>query len=286
MPGWHWPGRAESRFPPQRLNAFDYAPGSYEWETVGTRESSPRNLVDVLADLDIVIDRAREAGSELGLFPAMYRSVTAEIHEAVEADFFDDSARMECLAVAFADKYLDALRCWRSGNQPPAAWDAAFAAAGDGRRRTIAQHLFAGMNAHINLDLGIAVAEIPDVSLDRIHPDFEQVNAILFSRLDGLQNALGLVSRRMAFVDRIGASLDERLMRMVIGNARDHAWDLAVDLVAHPGAVDRIIAARDRETAELAVTILGGNIGVRMLSRVVARGEPNDVSEALDAFVS
>ena len=245
---------------------------------------SGRTLTDVLDDLDDVIVNARDAHSPMGIFPAMYRCVTAEINEAVRAGFFDDNTRLERLAVIFADRYLDALQLWESGERPTSAWQVAFAAAEDGRRRTIAQHLFAGMNAHINLDLGIAAADVPGGQLDDMHADFLRVNDILFARLDGLQETLGLVSRRMALVDRVGLFLDERIMRMVIGNARDSAWELAVDLSTRPGDTGDIIAARDRETADLGATILGGNRVVRYVSRFVCRSEPRDATVAIDAF--
>jgi len=248
-------------------------------------DSSGRGLDDVLADLDEVIARARSARSCIGIFPAMYRSVTAEIYEGVQSGFFEDCPRMEHLAVVFADRYLDALQLWERGLPPPQAWGVAFRAAGDGRRRTIAQHLLAGMNAHINLDLGIAVAGMPGVHLNDLEGDFLRVNEILFARVDRLQEILGGVSRRMALVDRIGISLDERIMQMAIGNAREHAWELAVELSTHPSESGRIIAERDRETTELGSAILGGNAVVRWLARIVARAEPADVTRVLDAFV-
>jgi len=248
--------------------------------------SNGRTLHDVLGDLDEVIARARDEHSPIGIFPAMYRCVTAEIHDAVRTGFFDDNQRLEHLAVVFADRYLDAWRQWESGNHPTASWEVAFAAAEDGRRRTIAQHLFAGMNAHINLDLGIAAADVSGGRMEETHDDFLRVDDILFARINALQDTLGTVSRRMAWVDRLGLFLDERIMRIAIGSARDRAWDLAVDLTTRTGAAEEIIAARDRETADFGTAILGGNSMVRFLSRVVCRAEPRDVTKALDAFAA
>ncbi len=104
--------------------------------------------------------------------------------------------------------------------------------------------------------------------------------------LDRLQGTLGTVSRRMAFIDRIGIRLDERIMEMAIANARDRAWELAVDLTSQPSDVASIIATRDRETSELGAAILGGNPVVRWLSRIVSSSEPKDVTRVLDAFSS
>ena len=249
-----------------------------------TRDQPRRRLDATLDDLDAIIDQTRREHSQLGVFPSMYRSVTAEIQGAVRSNFFDDDIAMEDLAVVFADRYLDAYRRWCDGKATSNSWRVAFAAATDGRRRMIAQHLLAGMNAHINLDLGIVAADIAGNDPGHLHTDFLRVNQILFQKLNGLQAALGSVSTRMAWIDRLGGTLDERLMKLSIKDARDRAWDLALDLIENPGNSDAIIDTRDQETADLSHTILGGALPVRVLSWFVAGSEPSDVTTVLDAF--
>jgi len=244
----------------------------------------PRQLDDVLADLDAVVELAYREHTALGIFPAMYRSVTAAIHDAVEADFFDHSPKIERLAVTFADRYLDAYGDLTAGRTPTMCWDVAFRAAMDGRRRMIAQHLFAGMNAHINLDLGIVTAIVAGTTPEELYPDFLRVNHILFAKVNGLQDCLGSVSPRMAWIDRLGGRLDERLMRVTIREARDRAWDLALALLEDPARSRETIANRDRDTARLGRTILGGRLHVRLLARFVAATEPVDVRPVIEAF--
>jgi hypothetical protein len=191
---------------------------------------------------------------------------------------------MEHLAVVFADRYLDALALWTKGEQPTRSWTVAFKAATDGRQRMIVQHLLAGMNAHINLDLGIVAAEVSGDDRDGAYADFLRVNEILFQKLNGLQDMLGSVSSRMAWVDRIGGRLDERLMTLAIKDARNDAWDLAESLMADPEHTERLIEERDIRTADLCETIVGGAMPVRVVSRFVARSEPTDVRDVIDAF--
>lgn len=249
-----------------------------------TRDRPRRWLDTTLGELDAIIDETRRGHSQLGVFPSMYRSVTAEIRDAVRSDFFDDGKAMEDLAVTFADRYLDAYRRWSNADTTTDSWKIAFEAATDGRRRMIAQHLLAGMNAHINLDLGIVAADIAGNEPERLHTDFLRVNQILFQKLNGLQEALGSVSTRMAWIDRLGGTLDERLMKLSIKDARDRAWDLALDLIENPENSNAIIETRDQETADLSHTILGGVLPVRALSWFVAGSEPADVTAVLDAF--
>jgi len=243
-----------------------------------------RNLDVTLDALDVIIERAWAERSPIGIFPAMYRSVTAEIRDAVHGGFFANNTTMEHLAVVFADRYLDAYGLWTAGDAPTRSWHVAFSAATDAKRRMIVQHLLAGMNAHINLDLGIVAADVSQDDPDGAYGDFLRVNEILFQKLNGLQDTLGSVSSRMAWVDRIGWKLDERLMTLAIKDARDDAWDLARSLMEHPNERDRLIGQRDLETAELGKTIVGGAMPVRVVSRFVARSEPMDVRVVIDAF--
>jgi hypothetical protein len=249
------------------------------------QERPGRTLDSTLGELDGIIENTRQRHGELGIFPSMYRSVTAEIRDAVRTGFFDDGVAMERLAVTFADRYVEAYWQWSREDACTESWRVAFEAATDGRRRMIAQHLLAGMNAHINLDLGIVAAGIAKRDPDGLYPDFLRVNQILFEKLNGLQDCLGSVSARMAWVDRLGGTLDERLMRMAIRDARNQAWVLAMDLIEHPADADAIIDTRDIETADRGESILGGTLAMRGLSRFVAASEPRDPSEILDAFM-
>jgi Family of unknown function (DUF5995) len=51
----------------------------------------------------------------------------------------------------------------------------------------IVQQMIAGVNAHIDLDLGIAAEEIaPGVKLPSLKNDFNTVNAVLASQVNGV----------------------------------------------------------------------------------------------------
>ena len=132
--------------------------------------------------------------------------------------------------------------------------------------------------------MGIVASQISGDDPDSVYPDFLRVNEILFQKLNGLQDTLGKVSSRMAWVDTLGGRLDERLMTFALKDARDDAWNLAESLMADPDNAEILIEQRDVDTAELGTTILGGAMPVRVVSRFVARSEPTDIREILDAF--
>ena len=243
-----------------------------------------RGLDDIIEDLDEIIERSLDDRSELGIFPAMYRVVTTGVQEAVRVGFFDNNDAMEHLSIVFADRYLAAYSAMRDGRPLTQAWQVAFAAAMDGRRRMVVQHLLAGMTAHINLDLGIATARVAARDSDSMYLDFFRVNQMLYEQVNGFQQMLNSVSSRMGWIDTIGGSLDERLAKIGIGGARERAWRLAVDLIDHPDRRDEIITARDRETAHLESLILEGVVRVRTVSRLIAATEPSDVRVVIRAF--
>lgn len=247
--------------------------------------ASGRGLDDVIEDLDAVIERAIQDRSELGIFPAMYRAVTVGVQEAVHTGFFNDAEAMEELSIVFADRYLDAYSAMRDDRALTDAWRVAFVAAMDGSRRMVVQHLLAGMTAHINLDLGIATAVVASKDPDSMYVDFFRVNQMLYGQVNSFQQMLNDVSSRMGWIDRIGGTLDERLTKIGIGGARGRAWQLAMDLIDHPGRKDEIILARDRETAHLEGLILEGVVRVRTISRLIAATEPSDVRMVIEAFL-
>jgi hypothetical protein len=246
---------------------------------------SKRGLDDVIGDLDTIIDRAIDDRSELGIFPAMYRVVTAGVREAVRVGFFDNNDAMEQLSVVFADRYLDAYDAMRHDRPLTESWKVSFDAATDGQRRMVLQHLLSGMTAHINLDLGIATARVAADAPDSMYVDFFRVNQMLYEQLNGFQQMLNSVSSRMGWLDTIGGTLDERLAKIGISGARERAWRLALDLIDHPDRCDEIIAARDHETAHLEGLILEGVVRIRTVSWFIASTEPSDVRVVINAFL-
>ena len=245
-------------------------------------------LEEALAQLDEIFDVTRRAGTRLGLFPAMYRQVTRAIHSAVsDGGLFEDDERVEHLAAIFAGRYLDAFHSYRQGGPTPACWSIAFETAEDPRQRMIIQHLLLGMNAHINLDLGISAADVGGSGIDSLRADFDRVNEILFLLVDRLQDGLSEVSPRMAMIDRVGRSWDEALMRVGIRRARAMAWPFAVELAGldEERRVTAIVE-RDEDAHQIGRLVAGRWSPINILGRLVANAEVAGVPEVMDALAA
>ncbi|HET9442669.1 MAG TPA: DUF5995 family protein [Acidimicrobiales bacterium] len=237
---------------------------------------------DVLRDLDEVVARAREERSRVGYFAVVYRKTTAKVAEGLDSGFFDDPARMERFDITFARRYLQAVDDRRHGRAEMKSWQAGFDAAGQ-VRPIILQHVLAGMNAHINLDLGIAAAETaPGADLPGLRRDFDRVNEILGLLVSDMARDLGAASPWIWLLDRIGGRHDDEIVRFSIEVARTQAWRFAVELAPlAPEHWAGPIAAMDARTARVARAIL--NPGLLSLGLAVIRArESNDVRSVID----
>lgn len=97
---------------------------------------------------------------------------------------------MEMLDVIFAQRYISAYKNWKEGKPITDSWKIAFDF-GKVKNSMIMQHLLLGINAHINLDLGIATLETTSFqdekskakcfykNFNSIVTDFTVVNEIL-----------------------------------------------------------------------------------------------------------
>src|SRR5512146_355430 len=134
---------------------------------------------DVIHALDGIIDWAWDHKSRAGYFAALYRRVTRSVKEGIANGRFQNGPRMEKLDVSFANRYLQAHEQFRAGRRPTSSWQVAFHGASHWYP-IVVQQLLVGINAHINLDLGIAAAQTaPGDQLPGLQTDFNQINAVL-----------------------------------------------------------------------------------------------------------
>jgi Family of unknown function (DUF5995) len=249
-----------------------------------TFDSGIDTIEEVLEALDTIIARALEEGSRVGYFAAVYRVVTAKIAEGIATGFFDDSERMQRLDVTFADRYLSALSRYQSGGVATRSWELALQATA-ASRPIMLQHLLVGINAHINLDLGIAAAETaPGRALAGLRRDFDRINEIIASLITRVEHDIAEVSPWIGLLDWIGGRHDEVIVRFSIEVARTEAWRFAMELAplaredwAGP------IGARDARVAHLARKVLKpGWLSAGLL--VIRARESNDVRRNIEAL--
>ena len=244
------------------------------------------SIEEILSALSNVIAASEKSGDRVGYFAALYYKVTLKVKEGITRNEFENGPRMEKLDVLFASRYLDALQQWRKGLPVTQSWQVAF----DATRRSsllVLQQLLLGMNAHINLDLGIAAVEtvrsqpfdtVPGQSLDAvqnqplatIQKDFDAINTIISSLTYQVIHEINRVSPLLSLMGLNAGNTDSLLIQFSIDNARDGAWCFAEDLYAQQGpAYDACIQSRDKNIAQLAGALIKSSGLIRITLWVV-----------------
>ena len=244
-----------------------------------------RDVAEVLARLDAVVEDARAVGSRLGFFAALYRNVTRRVAQGIADGDFDDGPRMARLDADFANRYLAALAARLRGRPTPSAWRVAFDAA-DGADAVVLQHLLLGMNAHINVDLGAATATVSaGARLDDVRGDFDRINKLLADLTDGVEDRLDELSPGISELDALAGDGDERLAVFSIGVARDDAWRLAQTLDAAPAFLRESIARLADEKAAMLGRLVAHPPGAaRTAIAAVLAAERADVRAVIDVL--
>ncbi len=190
-----------------------------------------KTIDDVIEEMNQVIDRCIREKSKIGYFAVLYRDVTIQVKKKIEEGcYFEDGKRMEQLDVVFAGRFLDAINEYWGNETPSKSWLIAFNSS-KSKSPIILQHLLLGMNAHINLDLAIATAQVaPGDLLPAIENDFQKIMDLLSSMIDEVQERIEKVSPAIGLIDKIGGRTDEKIAGFVIEKARNLSWSTAEKL--------------------------------------------------------
>lgn len=237
---------------------------------------------DVIKELEAIVAHAESAGSTSGYFAALYLKVTRKVKEGIETGFFDDGPRMEKLDVVFAKRYLDALHHFKAGNNVSESWNAAFKEV-ENDRLIVLQHLLLGMNAHINLDLGIAAAEISQgKNLNDLQNDFNRINDILSSLTHQVQASLTKIWPPLKWLLSRTGNTDRILADFSMKLARDGAWKFAGNYyTTAENEKPALLAVRDKIVAQKADLVTTPGKWANFLLRIVRLTERGTVSEKI-----
>lgn len=240
------------------------------------------NTIDeVLARMDQIVDDCKSKQSRIGYFAILYRQVTRRLRDGILAREFEDNLRMERLDVLFANRFIDAYSSWQKGQRPTESWFLAFEASKNSNHLVL-QHLFLGINAHINLDLGISAAETMGTEpIAGIQNDFNKINAVLAELVDGVKTNISKVSPVFGWLIPLAKGRDEMLLNFSIQLARDGAWKYAGEYYA---AFDRpaLILDRDGNIAKLAFKLINPGKFLLFIVKLVGFAEWKSVSRTMD----
>ena len=180
-------------------------------------------IEDIVARLDAISVQLR-ADDGVAAFDRVYLEVTRSVRNHLSAGFFDDPAFMTDLDVRFAGLFLAAVDADAAGTQVSRPWAPLFEARSRGGIEP-AQFVIAGMNAHINNDLALALvatcvarARTPQDVL----ADYERVNELLAALVRPVRQSL--LDPVVVDAGRPMWPLADLISSWSIDKARDAAW--------------------------------------------------------------
>jgi hypothetical protein len=226
----------------------------------------PTNIDEVIASLDRIILESEKTRSRLGYFPAIYNRVTKRVKEYISDGAFEDNARMERFDVIFANRYLTAYYAYQQGKPCTESWKIAFDACNTWSPMVI-QHVLAGMNAHISLDLGISAVETETKDLSALKNDFDQINDILDSLVSEVEAELGEIFHPLKIFDKVTGNIYKSVAHVGIVSARHNAWQVAEEYSKLHSEAERqaYISARDQQVAKLTKSIIKPPVLARLM---------------------
>jgi Family of unknown function (DUF5995) len=163
----------------------------------------------------------------LGCFNRMYLEVTREVQRRLGAGFFADPVFMTQLDVTFANLYFDAVDAAADVPAVPLAWRPLF----EERTRPgiePIQFALAGMNAHINHDLPLALvstcsALATSPAAGTHQADYQKVDRLLDAAEQSVRQSFE--SAAELDVDRHLEAVCNLVASWSINSARDLAWN-------------------------------------------------------------
>ena len=196
------------------------------------------NIDDVVRNLDKIIDWAIREQSTIGYFAVMYKRSTVTIRDALAKGSFTDRPLMERFAVQFAQRYFDALNAYFNPFDFPGdyngltlPWEVAFVGRELGYS-TMLQHMVAGLNAHIQFDLGVITAEVVPSTIDTFQHDFNLINELVISQVRNMLKVVYELSPTLRWTRwLIPAPL---LIARVLRKFRRSCWSYATYLMENP----------------------------------------------------
>jgi uncharacterized protein DUF5995 len=196
-------------------------------------------IAAVLARMHAIAD-GLTAADGVARFNQLYLEETVAVDTATRAAGFEDPQFIAALDVVFAGRYFAAVDAAGVGHPPPRSWAPLFAARGDARIAPI-QFALAGMNAHINHDLPLALVstcQARSLELSRDSPqyrDYLKINDTIAATETRVKQEFLTGMVRVA--DEVLGHIDDVIAMWSITEARNAAWTNAEALWAlrdHP----------------------------------------------------
>jgi hypothetical protein len=218
----------------------------------GILDRTPVHSIDDVILRMEELDAALPAKDGVAYFNRLYLATTQNVAAAASDGSFLKRDFLLALDVAFANLYFAALRANESGVAPPPAWRPLLAARQSSDIAPL-QFALAGMNAHINRDLPVALVEtFVALTLQMARPsdeasDYDRINEVLAETEAEVASAY--MTPLLQELDREFDGVEDVAAIWCVRTARAAAWSNGASLWhlrAHPTLSADYLATLDR----------------------------------------
>lgn len=241
-----------------------------------------QTIDDVIKRLDEIIIWAEKNQSTVGYFAVLYRRMTVAVKVGIEKNQFEDGVRMEKLDIVFAKRYFEAFDLVQKKTATTKAWHSAFEAT-KSNEVTVIQHLLLGINAHINLDLGIAASNISKKEdILKLEKDFKQINTIISALIDDTKSQLSKIWLPFRIFTVLLKTESDGIINFSIKVARTFSWENAKILTnLEDGNKPNYIIEMDKNVAYLADRIINPKWFMKTVLWIMRKGESGTVNQKI-----
>lgn len=207
---------------------------AYDAELASALIEPPASIAEVLSIMQ-TIDTLTVDGDGLKWFNWLYFQVTQAVASRLDAGGFADGAFLAGLDVQFARLYFNALRDSLADATVPDCWNTLFSRRNDTRLARI-QCALAGINAHINHDLPMAI--VTTCQAHGIAPGHGTAQYTDYTALNGTLDSLIETAKQTLNVRLLGEvlppvnTLEDTLAAWSVSAAREAAWNNA-EILSH-----------------------------------------------------
>jgi Family of unknown function (DUF5995) len=231
----------------------------YDPSIVAALQTKPENISDVFKIMQTIAATCVDADG-LKWFNWLYMTVTEAIENKVAGGSFNDPAWLSLLDVLFARLYFDAVEGELSGGSCPACWKAMLSVRDQVKIARI-QFAMAGMNAHINHDLPMAIVStcqatnaVPQHSTPQ-YDDYTAVDLTLDGLIDEAKQKLNV--RLPGDPLPAVSHLEDLIATWDLATFREKAWDTAQSLWGESESEIKLrMELRDTIVATLSAALL------------------------------
>lgn len=245
-----------------------------------------KTVDQAISHLQEVTDYFKAENSHMGLFAAIYLLSTRRVAAGLENNEFEQPDVMHQVDVEFVSRYFDALNCYLTEQKPSDPWHIAFKAAAM-KGLFVDQYIFAAANAHIDYDLGIAVAKVcPGEKIHAFKNDFYHMNEVFGGMYQQMNLDVGEIWAPFASLMKMAGRLIRNFENKIMVLGRTSAWDRAKRIaLSEEAARAEVLRELEQSSVKIGEKILYPNWWMSSLLRYFARQEKGTVADKIDTML-